>query len=182
MWPLLLYCPLLVDEEAGPSCVLVLSHFPARILGHSGVLSWSGNLGTSLESIHYLDNATKPWLQTAGGCGKGRIGGADAGSWSVLVRFSFRWRLVYVIVDELYGGLFSILLLLLLPIVLYGFNLGPGGLVAAAEQPIIHLVALLGYLVKTLLLFIQLSDLLRLYLTRELVDTEMQRLFLPRAF
>ena len=78
-----------------------------------------------------------------------------------------------VVVDELYDGLFSILLLLLLAIVLYGVNLGPGALVAMAEQPIIHLVALLSYLVKTLLLLIQLSDLLRSCLPRELVDEEM---------
>ena len=68
--PLLLFCPLLVDEEAGPSCILILGRFPALILGHSGVLSWSG---TSLEGIRYLDNA-KPWLQTAGGCGKDHVG------------------------------------------------------------------------------------------------------------
>ena len=78
-----------------------------------------------------------------------------------------------VVVDELYDGLFSILLLLLLAIVLYGVNLGPGALVAMAEQPIIHLVALLSYLVKTLLLLIQLSDLLCSCLPRELVDEEM---------
>ena len=45
-------------------------------------------------------------------------------------------------------------------------------LVAAAEQPIVHLMALLGYLVKILLLLIQLSDLLRPNLARELVDEE----------
>ena len=73
----------------------------------------------------------------------------------------------------MYGGLFSRLLLLLLAIVLYGVNLGPGALVAVAEQPIVHLMALLGYLVKTLLLLIQLSDLLHLYLPRELHDRVM---------
>ena len=77
-----------------------------------------------------------------------------------------------VVVEKLYGGLFSIFLLLLLAIVLYGVNLGPGALVAAAEQPIVHLVALLGYLVKILLLLIQFSVLLRSYLARELVDDE----------
>ena len=64
----LLFCPLLVDEEAGPSCVLVL------VLGYSEVLSWSGNLATSLEGIRYPDNA-KPWLQTVGWGGKGCVGG-----------------------------------------------------------------------------------------------------------
>ena len=59
----------------------------------------------------------------------------------------------------MYSGLFSILLLLLLAVVLYGVNLGPGALVAMAEQYVVHLLALLGYLVEILLLLIQPSDL-----------------------
>ena len=75
-----------------------------------------------------------------------------------------------VVLNEMYCGLFSILLLLLLAVILYGVNLGPGALVAAAEQPVVHLVALLGYLVKILLLLIQPSDLLHPYLALELAD------------
>ena len=57
-----------------------------------------------------------------------------------------------VFADEMYGGLFSILLLLLLAIVHYGINLGPGALVAVVEhQRFVHLVTLLGYLVEILL-------------------------------
>ena len=57
--------------------------------------------------------------------------------------------------------------------VLDSVDLGPGALVAMTEQPVVHLVALLGYLVKTLLLLIQLSDLLLSYLPQELHDEDM---------
>ena len=160
----LLFCPLLVVEEAGPSCVHVLGRFPVLVLGYSEVLSWSGNLATSLEGTHYLDNA-KPWLQIVGAGSKGCV---DRDRLWFLVRsgaffFSLAARDV---ADEMYGGLFSILWLLLLAIVLYVINLGPGVLVAAVEhQTFVHLVTLLGYLVEILLLFIQ-----RFYLIRELVN------------
>ena len=71
-----------------------------------------------------------------------------------------------VVLNEMYCGLFSILLLLLLAVILYGVNLGPGALVAAAEQSVVHLMPLLGYLIEILLL-IQPSDLLRPYLSWE---------------
>ena len=78
-----------------------------------------------------------------------------------------------VVVDEMYGSLSFFLLLLLLAIVLYGVNLGPRALVAAVEQQMfVHLVTLLGYLVKILLLLIQVDCPRRLYLVRELVDEE----------
>ena len=71
----------------------------------------------------------------------------------------------------MYGGLSSILWLLLLAIILYGVNLGPGALVAAVVHlPFVHLVTRLGYLVETLLLLIQVKCSQHLYLFRELVD------------
>ena len=97
--------------------------------------------------------------------GKGCVGGDRP--W-VLVRSGafFCLLVAHVVADEMYGGLFSILWLLLLATILYGVNLGPGALVAAVvHQTFVHLVTRLGYLVETLLLLMQ-----RLYLVRELVD------------
>ena len=68
--------------------------------------------------------------------------------------------------------MFSILwLLLLLALVPYGVNLGPGALVATAvHQTFVQLVTRLGYLVETLLLLIHVECSQRLYLVQELVD------------
>ena len=127
-WPPLLFCPCSADEKAGPNCVLSLG-VPER----ASVTQAAPSLST---------NDWWVWNRP----GMAALVVAEAGSWSVFVSLSFRWRAAS-------PSMRLTAACLIMAVVLEGVDLGPGALAAMGQHELEHLVPSLEYLMEAYLFF-----------------------------